>query len=89
MTLQLKKQEIFLEQKKIKGIKDIVLRSIKNLFEYKKEKENYYKPVIVNNFWNNNYIEYKSNGDKNKILSNVNNFWNNNYIEYKSNIDKN
>ena len=42
--------------KKIKGIKDIVLRSIKNLFEYKKE-ENYYKPVKINSFWNNNYIE--------------------------------
>ena len=35
----------------------------------KKEKKNHYKPVRVNNFWSNNYIEYKSNGDKNKILS--------------------
>ena len=34
-----------------------------------KKKKNYYKPVRVNNFWSNNYIEYKSNGDKNKILS--------------------
>ena len=34
----------------------------------KKKEENYYKPVRVNNFWRNNYI-YKSNGDKNKILS--------------------
>ena len=42
--------------KKIKRIKDIVLRSIKNLFECKKE-ENYYKPVKINSFWNNNYIE--------------------------------
>ena len=35
---------------------------------YKKE-ENYYKPVRVNSSWNNNYIEYKSSGDKNKLLS--------------------
>ena len=34
-----------------------------------KKKENYYKPVKVNNFWSNNYIEYKSNSDRNKILS--------------------
>ena len=26
--------------------------------------EDYYKPVKVGNFCNNNYIEYKSNGDK-------------------------
>ena len=28
------------------------------------EEENYFKPVRVNNFWSNNYIEYKSIGDK-------------------------
>ena len=33
------------------------------------EGENYYKPVRLNNFWSNNYIEYKSNGDKNRIIS--------------------
>ena len=49
-------------------VKDIVLRNVKNLFEFEKE-ENYYKPVRVNNFWSNNYIEYKSKGDKNRILS--------------------
>ena len=27
--------------------------------------EDYYVTERVNNFWNNNYIEYKSNGDKN------------------------
>ena len=27
---------------------------------YQKEEENYYKPVKVNNFWSNNYLEYKS-----------------------------
>ena len=38
--------------------KYIVIRSILS----------YYKPVRVNNFWSNNYIECKSNGDKNRIL---------------------
>ena len=28
----------------------------------------YYKLVRVNNFWNNNYIEYKSDDNKNGIL---------------------
>ena len=32
------------------------------------EEENYYKPVKVNNFWSNIYIEYESNGDRNKTL---------------------
>ena len=40
-------------KKEVKGIKDIVLRNIKNLFEYEKEEENHYKPVRVNNFWSN------------------------------------
>ena len=35
----------------------------------KKKEENYYKPVIVNNFWSNKYVEYESNGDRNKTLS--------------------
>ena len=53
----------------MRGIKSVVLRYIKNLFfEYEKEKENY-KPKRGNNFWSNNYIECKSNGDINKILS--------------------
>ena len=62
-------RNLFRLEKEVKGIKDIVLRNIKNLFEYEKEEENYYKPVRVNNFWSNNYTEYKSNGNKNKILS--------------------
>ena len=62
-------RNIFRIKKYIKGIEAIVLRSIKKLFEYEKEEENYYKPVRVNNFWNNNYIKYESNGDKNNNLS--------------------
>ena len=46
-----------------------MLRNIKNLFEYEKEEESYYKPTRENNLWSNNYVEFKSNSDKNKILS--------------------
>ena len=35
----------------------------------KKEEEHYYKLKRISNFWNNNYTEYESNGDRNKILS--------------------
>ena len=57
-------RNLFRLKKEVKGIKDIVPKIIKNLFEYEKEKENYYKPVRVNNFWSNTYIEYK-----NRVLS--------------------
>ena len=56
-------------RKEVKRIKDIIFKNIKNLFEKQKEEENYQKPVRVNNFQSNNHIEYKSNGDRNKILS--------------------
>ena len=34
-----------------------------------KEEDDSYKPIRVGSFWNNNYIEYESNGDRNKNLS--------------------
>ena len=43
-----------------------MLRGIRNIFKH--EKADYYKPVRINNFWNNNYIEYKTKGDR-KTLS--------------------
>ena len=43
-----------------------MLRNIRNIFKH--EKADYYKPVRINNFWNNNYIEYKTKGDR-KTLS--------------------
>ena len=43
-----------------------MIKYIKTLFE---EEDDYYKPIKVGNFWNNSYIEYKSNCDKNKKLS--------------------
>ena len=33
-----------------------------------KEEESHYKSLRVKKFWRNNYFEYKSNGDKNRIL---------------------
>ena len=57
----------------------ITIKDIKISFETKKRKsiswrpfwalkrKNYYKPVKMGNFWSNNYIEYESNGDRNKI----------------------
>ena len=60
-------RNIFRFKKNNKVIKDKIFWDIRNLFEH--EEENYYKPVTVSNFWNNNYIEYESKGDRNKILS--------------------
>ena len=60
-------RNLFRLEKETKVIRDRILRDIKNLLEY--EEENYYKPVRVNNFWSNNYTEYESSGDRNKILS--------------------
>ena len=56
-------RNLFRLEKETKGIKDKILRDIKYLFE------EYYQPVRVNNFWSNNYIEYKSNGNRNTTLS--------------------
>ena len=59
--------EIFLKSKKEnEAIKDRILRDINTLFE---KEDDYYKPVRMGNFWNNSYIEYESNGDRNKIWS--------------------
>ena len=44
-----------------------MIKDIRALFE--QQEEDYYKPKRVSNFWNNNYIEYESNGDKNRNLS--------------------
>ena len=40
-----------------------IIRGIKTHFE---RENNFYKPLRVGNFWNSNYIEYESNGDRNK-----------------------
>ena len=55
-------RNLFRLKKVNKAIKYRILRDIRNLFEH--EEEDYYKPVRVNNFWSNIYIEYKSKGNK-------------------------
>ena len=47
-------RNLFRLEKEIKAIKDRILQGIRNVFEH--EEENCYKPVIVNNIWNNNYV---------------------------------
>ena len=49
-------------------IKDRIIKDIRRLFEQEND-DYYFKLKIVSNFWNNNYIEYESNSDRNKILS--------------------
>ena len=44
-----------------------IIRDTKTPFV--QEKEDYYKPKRVNNFWNNNHIERENNGDENRVLS--------------------
>ena len=50
-----------------KLIKDKIIKDIRSPFE--EEEEDYSKPKRGSSCWNNNYIEYKSNGDKNSNLS--------------------
>ena len=59
-------RNIFRLKKENTAVKDRIIRDIKNLLEQQEEK--YYKPVRVDNFHSSNYIEYKSNGHKNKTL---------------------
>ena len=74
MTLKSKMKEIkeilydpILDRdKKIEEIKKIFYDSKNNFF---KPKEDNYKPVRIGNAFSSNYIEYKSNGDKDKTLS--------------------
>ena len=44
-----------------------MIRDIKTLFE--SDEEAYYEPRRIGNALGRNYIEYKSNGDKDKTLS--------------------
>ena len=57
---------MFLSQKKDNTIKDKVLRDIRTLFEL--HEDDYYKPIRTGNASSSNYIEYESNGDKDKSL---------------------
>ena len=61
-------RNLFRLKRENKAIKHGISRDIMNLFEHEKE-EHYYKPVRVGSFLSNNFIEYKSNDDKNKTPS--------------------
>ena len=43
------------------------MRDIKNLHDY--IDEDYYKPVKINNTFNDDHIEYESNGNRDQVLS--------------------
>ena len=66
--LILKKNTAKRRSKMKKIIKDNLIGDMRILFEQEKE-EDYSGPKRVSNFWNNNYIKYESNGDKNRNLS--------------------
>ena len=55
-------RNLFRLEKQNKATKYRIQRDIRNRFEHEEE-GNYHKPVIVDNFSSNNYIEYKSKGD--------------------------
>ena len=44
------------------------IKSVKNLFDLSIN-EDYYKPITTNGAFNNNYIQYESKGNKDKILT--------------------
>ena len=44
------------------------IRDVKDLFDLSID-EDYYKPIITNSAFNNNYIQYESRGNKDKILT--------------------
>lgn len=61
-------RNLFRLKKKIgNGIKDEALREIRTLFE--SDEDVYYKPVKIISAFDNNFVGYESNGDKDKALS--------------------
>ena len=59
-------RNLFRLKKENEAIKDRIIKDTKNLLEH--EERDYQKPVRVGNFWRYNYVEYESNGDRNKTL---------------------
>ena len=53
-------------KRKIEVIQKIIYNPKNNLF---KPEEDHYKPIRIGNAFSSNYIEHKSNGDKDKSLS--------------------
>ena len=58
-------KNFFKLKKESEAIKVRIIRVIRTLFE---KEDDYYKQTSLDNFWNNNYIKYKSNSDRNKNL---------------------
>ena len=58
-----------LEDKSIRQIKARVHRDIGRIIE---SEDDYYKPVRVGKFYNNNCIDYEGNGDRNKTYQSKN-----------------
>ena len=56
------------KKKKIqnKAFQSKIIRDIRDIFEHREQ--NYYQQVRVEGFPSNNYIEYESNDDINKII---------------------
>ena len=48
---------------------DTEYRGVRDVKEEMSISEDYYKPIITKSSLNNNYIQYESRGDKNKILT--------------------
>ena len=59
-------RNLFTLKKENKEIRDIIIRDIRSPFE---QEDHHYKPMKVGNFWNIIYIEYESNGSRNKNVS--------------------
>ena len=59
-------KNLFKPEKDSNAIENKIIRDTRHLLEHKEE--SYYKPLRVSNFWSNNYIEYESRRDGNKIL---------------------
>ena len=55
------------EKKKDNGINDNALKDMRIMFE--SDNKDYYQPVRFTNAFDDNFIEYESNGDKDKRLS--------------------
>ena len=59
-------RNLLILKKENKEIKDRIIRDVRTLFG---QGDDYYKPIRVANFCSSNYVEYESNGDRNKDLS--------------------
>ena len=62
-------RNLFRLKKENEAINDRIIRDIRNVFELENGEKIYYKPINVGNFYNINFIEYESDGDRKKTLS--------------------